>query len=221
MAVMTTRVRSRLSSGFVLAPERYDPRRELNVAGGSFRLGELVSVVNETVPPGTNLSPSVVWDTGDAKEGIVVGRKPVTTVVGSTKKILRPGDIVISRLRPYLRQVAFVDAGVPHVCEARLLCSTEFFVLRARDEKSIAFLAAYLLSGPVQLVLAASQEGGHHPRFDLETLLTLPVPNSLVETRDEVSRGVESAIRRYRESEAGMSGLVESAEMLLSSQDAR
>ena len=212
MAVTATRRRSCLVKRCVLSPERYDPRRALSVSDGGVRLGDLVTAVTESVPPGANHERSIVWDTSDVKEGFVVGRKPVTTVVGSTKKRVFPGDVLISRLRPYLRQVAFVDEGVPQADSARLLCSTEFFVLRSPGGRSIAFLAAYLLSEPVQRVLSASQEGGHHPRFDIETLLALPVPTSLVEIREEISQAVEAAIARYRESVTTIATLIENAE---------
>ena len=105
------------------------------------------------------------------------------------------GDVLISRLRPYLRQVAYVDRTIPVLSEAALLCSTEFFVLRSVDQQSIAFLVPFLLSVQVQRVLAASQEGGHHPRVRESTLLTLPLPSSLLETRAATSSAVGRNLR--------------------------
>ena len=68
-----------------------------------------------------------------------------------------PGDVIISRLRPYLRQVAFVDSDIRgYELSATILCSTEFFVLRAIEQESIAFLVPFLLSQSTQQVLAAS-----------------------------------------------------------------
>jgi hypothetical protein len=64
-------------------------------------------------------------------------------------------------------------------------------------------------------VLAASQEGGHHPRFDEETLLSLPIPEGLMRTREKVSKEVERAVALYRESERTLAKLVESSEVLL------
>jgi hypothetical protein len=112
--------------------------------------------------------------------------------------------------------VAFVDGRIPNRGENTLLLgSTEFFVLRSVEERSIAFLVPLLLSAPVQAVLAASQEGGHHPRFNEATLLDLPVPAEIVKNRDDVSNVVEQSIALYRESEGGMASLIERAETLL------
>ena len=83
----------------------------------------------------------------------------------AVKKIIKAGDVIISRLRPYLKQVAFVDKVL---CEHydSVLCSTEYFVLRSKDQHiSIAFIVPVLLSREVQNMLISSQEGGHHPRF--------------------------------------------------------
>src|SRR5262249_5431927 len=154
-------------------------------------------------------------DTSDAQEGIVVNRKlPVSlSEIGSTKKVVEHRDVLISRLRPYLRQVAFVDRGIRFWQEGvGLLCSTEFFVLRALGEESIAFLVPFLLSQQVQQVLAAAQEGGHHPRFNEATLLGLPVPKSLVERREALSREVERGVQLFRQSERLLAGLIEDAE---------
>ena len=93
-----------------------------------------------------------------------------------------------------------------------MLCSTEFFVLRPADDRSIAFLVPFLLSDPVQKVLAVSQEGGHHPRFNESTLLGLPVPATLFDKREEVSRVVEQSIELFRESERKMMDMIGTAE---------
>ena len=92
--------------------------------------------------------------------------------------LIRPRQVVISRLRPYLRQVAWVDAGLlaEQTPGTELICSTEFFVLESVGSASVAFLVPFLLSLPIQAVLAAAQAGGHHPRFNERTLMTLPIP---------------------------------------------
>lgn len=52
---------------------------------------------------------------------------------------MRKGDVIISRLRPYLRQVAYVDEDRKEILGA----STEFFVIRARNNESIAYLVPF------------------------------------------------------------------------------
>lgn len=220
MAVTSVKVLGELEGAHVLAPERYDPRRASRSAAsgvrGSVPLRSLVASVRQTVSAGKRDKRScIVLDTSDAQEGIVVNRKrPILlSEIGSTKKITATGDVLISRLRPYLRQVAFVDGGLRFWQEGvQLLCSTEFFVLGAVDEGPIAFLVPFLLTQEVQKVLAAAQEGGHHPRFNETTLLGLPVPKSLVERRQELSREVERSVQLFRQSEQVLLGLTADAD---------
>jgi hypothetical protein len=193
-----------LDEGYVLAPERYDPQRRPAGPEDGTRLSEVVELVNEQLnaktahPDGQYL----VLDTSDARRGIVsTSKSPVCGPdIGSNKKRLQPGDVIISRLRPYLRQVAYIDANLARE-SIDVLCSTEFFVLRSRDESSVAFLVPFLLSDPVQLRLAAAQEGGHHPRFNAATLSHLRVPRAVMKRRHELSEAVGEAIQSVRGAE--------------------
>lgn len=211
MALISIRRSSQLGASFVLAPERYDPRRSMNGGANAVVLSEIVHHVRETVGVDAGQENYLILDTSDVHEGIVVGRKKHSSSIGSTKKALKPGDVVISRLRPYLRQAAFVDDAIWNLQGAALVCSTEFFVMRSVDAKSIAFLVPFLLSDQVQAVLRVSQEGGHHPRFDQEVLFSLPVPKSWLAKRDKISRSLEKAIHLYRQSEHSIFNLVAEA----------
>ena len=209
MAIWTTKLCGELSDDCVLAPERYDPRRTVFPTRMSQDRGiPLVSLVQPIRRIATAASADtkscLVLDTSHAREGVIIGPYNIAQghELGSAKKVLGPGQVIISRLRPYLRQVAFVDKALftRHSAES-FVCSTEFFVLQSVDEDSIAFLVPFLLSSPVQSMLAASQEGGHHPRFTEQTLLNLLVPSPLVETRNVLSHNVESIVKTYREYE--------------------
>ena len=196
-----------LGRELILAPERYDPRRSsLSQVNDVVPIFDVAEVLRTTVNPAKEDESSrfVVLDTSDAQEGVIVCRKPVISLkeVGSTKKLVERGCIIISRLRPYLRQVALVDSEIPGwEKDVGMLCSTEFFVLRSIDKRSISFLVPFLLSTPVQSVLAASQEGGHHPRFDQSTLIELPIPGALMRQRETASARVEEAVAMFREHE--------------------
>ncbi len=223
MAVFSTRPLERLARGLIFAPERYDPRRSLPSLDGDQPLGDLVQLARNTVSPRSAPKRCLVVDTTHARCGILaLDRGPVDSI-GSTKKLAKPGDLIISRLRPYLRQVAWIDPEAPGREEGLpLLCSTEFYVLSPRvgdggNTPSIAFLVPYLLSEAVQSALAAAQEGGHHPRFDADTLLELPVPASLLDERETISREVAEACRAYRRSDATLERLRSKANRALSS----
>ena len=211
MAQAAVRSSAALDPGWVLAPERYDPRLAAGAPGVA--LGELAEIVREHVSPERAPAGSfLVLDTGDAQEGVLLppaARAPVPgAALGSAKKTARPGDVLISRLRPYLRQVALVDEGLT---DAVVACSTEFYVLRAREDRSIAFLVAFLLSAPVQQRLAAAQEGGHHPRFRQDALEALVVPDAVLAARDALSADVERAVAQARDARGSIAAAVRRA----------
>jgi len=228
MALMTVKRVFELEDLFVLAPERYDPRRESLKTSGqhidALTIGNVAEIVRQTINPTAKAAGDrrcVVLDTSDVREGIITGRKTPMKVValGSQKKGFNNGDVLISRLRPYLRQVAFVDAAfAASSLGAELACSTEFFVLRSVNTEPIAFLVPYLLSGPVQSVLAASQEGGHHPRFDEGTLLKLPIPADVLAKRTISSDSVLQSTAHYRQSEGIILRLVAEADAAMAMQ---
>jgi len=198
-----------LDAGLVMTPERYDPRRRR--AGGGPSLRDVAVAVSEPVSSRTAHADRsyLVLDTSDAREGVVLTRKPPVpgAEIGSGKKRVQAGDVIVSRLRPYLRQVALVDAGLA-ADGVEIVCSTEFFVLRGLDEASIAFLVPVLLSAAAQEVLGAAQEGGHHPRFNLATLEAVGLPADALARRDELSREVERAVGQARAAELTLRALV-------------
>lgn len=195
---------ARLDDGWILAPERYDPRRRRAKDVGPC-LGDFVHVRRDHVNANTaDARRFLVFDTGDARNGIISSNKPpcAGTDIRSVKKRIQPNQVIISRLRPYLRQVAWVDPGLlaEQKPDIDLLCSTEFFVLESvAANSSIAFLAPFLLSPYVQAILVAAQEGGHHPRFNERTLTTLRIPLPLVDNAKELSARFEQGVTQARE----------------------
>ena len=198
-----------LAPGVVLAPERYDPRRRLPWRGPA--LDTVAQVVSDSVPAWAG--PAIVLDTSHVCEGVV--RPPPldpAPALGSARRVLAPGDVVISRLRPYLRQVAWVDPGLLAAHPgATLLGSPELIALRPRDPQSLAFLVPFLLSAPVQRALAAAQEGSHHPRVPRGFLASLPIPTAWLADRVARSRAVEAAIAATRDGAATLTRLSEEA----------
>jgi hypothetical protein len=183
-----------LDPGLILIPERYDPRRIQETSG--VRLGDLVlSAKDSLIPSKASTELKVlVLDTGDADRGLLAPKNhPIPAgEIGSNKKLVEPGDVLISRLRPYLRQIAYIPNGLT-VGGVGMACSTEFFVLRSRSDSSIAFLVHWLLDEKTQEVLRVGQEGGHHPRFSEDHLLNLIVPEEIIENRNNLSKEIERA----------------------------
>lgn len=202
MAITTVVQYASLSDPVVLSPERYDPRRIQKPDVNSILLSDLISIENPTISI-KSLEADLkylVLDTGDSFEGIVRPRTEpvVASTIRSSKKLVRGGDVIISRLRPYLRQVSFIDDALEDIA-ANILVSTEFFVLRSRNlEESTAWLVPFLLSPQIQNILGRSQEGGHHPRFTRETLSNLLIPLTTANNRKKTSDSVEANIHSIR-----------------------
>ena len=206
MALTAIKRRSKLAPIAVLAPERYDPRRTTpRNRKSTVLLQDVAQIKRKNVWPSDDLGPHIVLRTCDVSEGIVTAVKEPTDNIGSLKREVRPHDVIISRLRPDRRQVAFVDKGIPNAKKSLLVVSTEFFILRSVNSQSIAFLVTFLLSAKVQEVLAASQEGATHPRIDGPAVLNLPIPRQVLRHREALSERVEESIRLYRESQSVMS----------------
>ena len=183
-----------LAPDFVLAPERH-----VAETGEGVRLGDLVEERREPIDP-SDTPDAVILDTSHARDGLLDIAGALRDVPGgkSLKKRARAGDLVVSRLRPYLRQVAFVHPDALRGAGARpIALSTEFYVLSPRSDASLAFLVPFLLSDAAQAHLAAAQEGGHHPRVPRSTLLAMRVPESLVANRTESSRAITRALGAY------------------------
>lgn len=209
MAICLIKSSIDLGAKFVLTPERYNPKRRMTATSDDgILLSELVTLSNETITTKQAVEKECYQiNTSDAMEGclrISIQKKTLK----SSKKRLHRGEVIISRLRPYLRQVAFVDVDT----EQELICaSTEFYVLRSLSNDSIAYLVPYLLSDAVQKVFENAVEGSQHPRFKEEDLLNLIVPRRIFNERHEISERVENAIRYFRIYENGIIGEIAKA----------
>ena len=193
--------RSFLKTGadFSLSPEHWLANETASQLTSGRLLSEVVRSVAQTqIPPD---GARFVLDTGNAREGLLdvaILGNPVSERT-STKKVVRDGDVIISRLRPYLRQVTFIPPGTCTLLGIEhLYCSTEFFVLRPRDEgRNIAGLVAWLLSQPIQQMLTEAATGGHHPRISADLLLNSPVEDRYLEI--EASEKIATVLRRHIE----------------------
>lgn len=192
-----------LDEGFILTPERYETKKMQNTQIG-VPLYKLCSIVKNSLSPhkaDSNIN-YLLLDTGDVKEGFIRFKKVINASdIGSTKKIIKPGDVIVSRLRSYLRQVGYVDQDLFDSLPRNtiLLCSSEFFVLRS--DSDISYLAIFLLTSKAQKVFSSAQEGGHHPRFTQKTLEYLKVDQEIISRKKEISLKFKAAIASSRKGE--------------------
>jgi hypothetical protein len=207
MAFTCVRTIAELGPELVLAPERH---RAASLQNGplarrtpTVTLGSLVIERSELVEPRAasgEAIDAVILDTTHVRDGVIdlaAARRSVPST-GSPKRRVEPGDLLVSRLRPYLRQIGYAHPALfAELGATPLLVSSEFVVLRAQGETDLAFLLPLLLGAPAQAVLAAGQEGGHHPRVPRATLLALAVPLSLVKNARRESLAVRRALARF------------------------
>ena len=117
--------------------------------------------------------------------------------IGSTKKKLRSGDLVASRLRSYLKEIAIV----PRTDGAPCVGSTEFIVLRPKPNCiSVEAALVFLLSHIVQTILHWSQDGSDHPRLAESELLNIIIPDSLLKIQERIAKQVRASAQAIVES---------------------
>jgi hypothetical protein len=198
-----------LAPDYVLAPERHVL---LGDTGEGVPLGELVVERRERIDP-LGGEPAAILDTSHARDGLLDVAGALRDGAGgkSAKKRAVAGDLIVSRLRPYLRQIALVHPSALALARGLpLALSTEFYVLAPRrPEEDLAFLVPFLLSTNAQRALAAAQEGGHHPRVPRSSLFALRVPHALVRARTKTSRAVREALGAHYEAAARLRTLLE------------
>lgn len=176
-----------------LSPEQWLARSTLQASVAGIELSRIASITKK----GSAVAPdrAIVLDTAHAVAGLLrlpEARAGASRTRISHKKFVPEGSVIVSRLRPYLRQVAYVPRGVQALAGAReILCSTEFHVLTPNGSDSIAYLVPWLLSSEVQALFAKATTGGHHPRFDETLLRSLRVPHAIWRRRAKLSRAVE------------------------------
>ena len=148
--------------------------------------------VPERNPPTTRVRN---YDVTDALPAVLDATKHISAVsaIGSVKKTLKHGDVVVSRLRAYLREIAVVRIGddIPSVG------SSEFIVLRPRNHRpalSPENLMVYLRCAPVQTILRWCQDGSQHPRFAATDLLSIPVPDAVAQASRQVTAIVDDGL---------------------------
>ena len=157
-------------------------------------LAERVSSVREMFVPGSFRSFTEVrnYDLTDALQPVLDETMlPVPiSEIGSSKKLFKNGDVVISRLRSYLREIAIVRTND----DIPAMGSSEFIVLRPQmvegSQLSPGLLWTYLRSQPVQTILKSCVDGSQHPRFSEVDLLSIPVPDVI----DSIGREIDSLI---------------------------
>lgn len=199
----TARASSVFASGRVDAqyfmPAKEQVRQSLAALPGQLLSERVESIRDQWVPDRAPPTMRVRnYDVTDALVPLLDAEKEASFAadIGSMKKMLKDGDVAISRLRAYLKEIAVVRTGdeIPSVG------SSEFIVLRLLDKAiSPETLMVFLRSAPVQTILKWCQDGSQHPRFSENDLLSIPVPDAVARVSDQVTEIVQEGFTaRYR-----------------------
>ena len=157
-------------------------------------LGDYVlSIKRNETPKDSNIE---IYDTGAASSHILTKNLAQTEERTSLKRRAKGGDIIISRLRPYLKQVAYIPTFID-----KAYLTTEFFVLRSKDKENISFLTPFLLTEFVQEILFWGQGGTQHPRFQEYDLLNLPLTKNIFGLKEILNKIVSKCCKLVLESD--------------------
>lgn len=195
--------KSRLEGGLRLDSEFYHPEKleameKLSKFGVS-TISENFRNVKETFNPLRHklaTTPARIFDLSDVSSFLLEEGKEVTEAneIGSMKKIFHQNDVLISRLRPYLKEVSFVGFN-----DTQKLASTEFIVLRKKKDSKFPpqALFTFLMTDEVQKILFWSQGGTEHPRFSENLLTGLKLPKVSDKTAGDIVDDIDNAYKNY------------------------
>ena len=88
--------------------------------------------------------------------------------IKSTKNVFQSGQILYGKLRPYLNKV--------YLAHEKGICSTDIYVINARQQLIRSDFVAYYLRSPAVLeAVSRGMAGANLPRINEESLLSIPV----------------------------------------------
>ena len=166
----------------------------MNVVREAIPMGEALAPRNEKVTPADYPElPYMGLDDIEAHSMRLLGSKPAASMKSSAKRFY-PGDVLYSRLRPYLNKVWPSDRNG--------ICSSEFIVMPGNQLVDPSFLALRLNAMDF-VSFANSLNAGDRPRVDFGQISTFCLPPfsldlqrrivaKIDELFSELDRGIES-----------------------------
>jgi type I restriction enzyme M protein len=201
-------------------PDYYHPRRAHAVAWLKqfmlqlYELKELVEIRENKIDP--QQYPDRVFNylslaNITSNTGEIVGNyKLLGKDILSTAYVFERGDILFSRLRPYLNKVYLAQGEI-----AQGICSTEFVVFKPRSDINPTFLHTFLLSPLVVNQTKRMMTGNTLPRLAKKDLYRLRIPLPPREIQDESASITEEAYKERKEKLAKAKELLDSIEPYL------
>ncbi|MBC7129306.1 MAG: restriction endonuclease subunit S [Thermoplasmatales archaeon] len=206
MAVVSIVKLSELEGAKRIDPEFYHPEnvisKKILEKVGTRRIKDCFCSVRQIFDPQRHVlnDTAFVFNLSDVKSFFLSGGKIALSSddVGSAKKMFSQNDVLISRLRPYLKEVSFIGFN-----GKIKLCSTEFIVLRQKNKNYYPeVLFSFLITPQVQNILLWSISGTEHPRFHEDYFLNLKLPNFTPETQNKIKELVNDAWKFFSNSQS-------------------
>lgn len=181
-------------------PEKVNSKKTLERVGVK-KIKDCFSNVRQIFDPQRHIlsDAALVFDLSDVKSFFLSGGKIALSSedVGSAKKVFSQNDVLISRLRPYLKEVSFIGFN-----GKVKLASTEFIVLRSKNRDYYPqVLFSFLISKPVQNILLWSITGTEHPRLHEDYLLNLKLPKFSSDMQKRIKKLVDDAWKLFSNSQ--------------------
>jgi type I restriction enzyme S subunit len=147
-------------------------------------LESFASLVRKKVGLNPSVTVSLELENIESKTGRKLGVTPASALIGN-RSAFQPGDVLFGKLRPYLQKYFYADyAGV---------ASTEFWVIRANDQKCRSRFLYYLVQQDAFSAEAQRPTGSKMPRaeWDLVGAAPLPLPN--LQAQDQLVAALDAS----------------------------
>lgn len=199
--------------------ERIQGERERMVKAGKIRKGKVFPEIGEEEVP-FGLPEGWVWcrlgtvihnfgqeqpqseftyidvSSIDNKRGLLVSPKVLGTdqAPSRARKVVQPGCIVYSTVRPYLKNIIVVPETIPAA-----IASTAFCVMNALPGIETQFLLQYLFATPFNLYVEDKQWGQAYPAIKDKDLLNACIPLPPLPEQHRIVARVETLLEQVAE----------------------
>lgn len=196
---------SKVKKHFILGSDFNSNTREETLSNikSEYKVSDYFDLINATISQ--IQEPYYIYDLTHSLGNFLQDVELTQNKLGSNKKQVKKDDLIISRLRSYLQEIAVVQQK-----KFKQLVSTEYLVYRPKTELiSSNTLMVFALTKSVQTILSYSQYGTEHPRFYEFVFDEMPIPKVILELNHHIDsmikeayKAIESSKALYKEAEA-------------------
>lgn len=186
--ILVDKAKLRIGDDYNLNGDRY--LIQVNVASGisKLKLGEIMKSVGTVDPQKNSDEVFELWSIPAFDKGapeVLSGKE-----IGSQKKLVSPGDVLLSRIVPHIRRAWVVTQNILGI---RQIASTEWIVFSG-DRVDPRFLSYMLVSDSfhAQFMLTVTGVGGSLSRASIDAVRSLEVPLPPLSVQEEIVAELDS-----------------------------